>query len=483
MILLLPFGVVLLAVLSVASQSIPSSWNSTLTTSNAERVDIARGALEFAIAQLGTDGMLDTEIFSLTGNLYSQMAEFDIATNQTNNYKNTLEQYFAMVESTRPNFTDSATYGYAAAKAYTAYKDPSFLQYAVQSWWVGRSRTISQDDLSAGKIAGKNFTLRKVCRNATMVGGTFQFNTTEDPTIEGFTTGLFLVLSALLAEATPDPAYLQAANESANFLHSNLFDPRNIVQSFIFGNDTSDPTCGVGSNEDPDESGVMIEGLSILSSISKSDSTQNLLSDMLLASIFNRIWQGDNGIVSYSNDVVAGGKTGSLNLLLGLGSAYTRQSINSTLRQHVGEYITVQFNAVIGLATVDGTDIYGQSWTGPPNSSFSGFNQITALGALISAIGLETVTSSLPIVTPSTSPSKSNHTPAIVGGTVGGIIFLACILAILWLLRIQRSSGSVTPHAGLEPFFSSLQYGGITTKGEAWRQSDSSATFCHNHAS
>ncbi|KAJ6489400.1 hypothetical protein DFH09DRAFT_1105426 [Mycena vulgaris] len=327
MILLLPFGFVLLEVLSVASQVIPSSWNSTFTTSNAERVNIARAALDVAIAQLGTDGLLDADEFGVTGILYSQMAEFDIATNHTNNYK-TLKQYFGIVESARQNFTDSAeqlrrhpgdceiakhhpgrSYGYAAVKAYTAYKDPQFLQYAVQSWWVGRSRTISQSDLSAGKIAGKNFTLRKVCRDATEIswflkseehsGSEFEEQSSTPPEIP-LSKALLLAtarhvpdlsprLSALLAEATSDSAYLQAANDSANFLLSHLFDPRNIIQSFISANDTSDPTCGVVSNEDPNESGVMIEGLSILSSISKSDSTQNL------------IWQGDNGIVSHND--------------------------------------------------------------------------------------------------------------------------------------------------------------------------------------
>jgi hypothetical protein len=58
---------------------------------------------------------------------------------------------------------DVRSFGHAAAKAYAAYKDPVFLQYAIESWWVGRRRTISQSDLSAGKIAGKNFTLAKVC--------------------------------------------------------------------------------------------------------------------------------------------------------------------------------------------------------------------------------------------------------------------------------------------------------------------------------
>jgi hypothetical protein len=167
----------------------------------------------------------------------------------------------------------------------------------------------------------------------------------------------------------------------------------------------------------------------------------------------------------------------------GLGSAYTHESMNSTLRQHVGEYITVQvcdkrryartysfvqFNAVTGLATSGGTNIYGQSWTGPPNASFLGSNQVFALAALISAIGLEdefppSPTPSSPL-SPSTSSNpppnrKSTHTAAIAGGSVGGIVLLAFVLATLWLLRRQRSrahNGSLTRSTVPEPFFASV---------------------------
>jgi hypothetical protein len=81
-------------------------------------------------------------------------------------------------------------------------------------------------------------------------------------------------LSALLAEATSDPLYLQAANESADFIHSHLYNARNIVQDYIFTD--SDRACEVQTSVDPTSSGLMIEGLSILASITNSTSTRNL---------------------------------------------------------------------------------------------------------------------------------------------------------------------------------------------------------------
>jgi hypothetical protein len=58
-----------------------------------------------------------------------------------------------------------STFGHAATKAYAAYKKPSFLQYAIESWWHGRKFTVSAQNIAAGKFPGKNFTLSKECQN------------------------------------------------------------------------------------------------------------------------------------------------------------------------------------------------------------------------------------------------------------------------------------------------------------------------------
>ncbi|KAF8183356.1 hypothetical protein K438DRAFT_1599754, partial [Mycena galopus ATCC 62051] len=90
-------------------------------------------------------------------------------------------------------------------------------------------------------------------------------------------------LSALLAEATSDPMYLQAAIESADFIRSHLYAVGNTVEEYISAdvNDicqTSsavDPAVPLVLARDPRNSGVMIEGLSILYSITNNASTQD----------------------------------------------------------------------------------------------------------------------------------------------------------------------------------------------------------------
>ncbi|KAJ6536171.1 hypothetical protein B0H19DRAFT_1182925 [Mycena capillaripes] len=96
---------VLLTVGLVASQVAPLSWNSTILISTEERVRLAGAALDLAIEKLNADGLFDDEGYGITGNLYSQMAEFDIATNQTK-YQNVLEQYFQLQETKDANFSD-----------------------------------------------------------------------------------------------------------------------------------------------------------------------------------------------------------------------------------------------------------------------------------------------------------------------------------------------------------------------------------------
>ncbi|KAJ6506238.1 hypothetical protein C8R47DRAFT_1066389 [Mycena vitilis] len=483
--LLAVVGALLLPLVPVQSQVASPAWNTSLTISTEERVRLAGAALDVAIDRLNGDAQFEGEPYGVTGALYSQMAQFDLITNQTK-YESTLLRYFQLQESLNKNFSDPSAYGHAAAKAYTAYKNPLFLRYAIESWWLGRRRTISATDLSAGKIPGKNFTPSTPCQGASMVGGTFwvrvkmkfqieprtDFASKDDemgqPYVAAAATGYFLVwvlyphsipnsshsldsVSALLAEATTDSMYLEAAAESANFIHSHLYNPKGLVQELITAsksdsNHTS--ACQVADVLLPMSSGLMIEGLSILSSITKNTSTQTLLGDLLVAVIPNPAWQGVNGIVSEPGDEGVA-NTGDMNLLQGLGAAYTRGVMNDTLRKYVGGYIAVQFRAVTAFATSNDTNMYASTWTGPPSANFSGTNQTTALAVLISAIGLQSTPSTFsssssvsPTISQSPIIATQRPSPAqlgpILGGTLGGLTVLLSLLMVLWSSRRRQ---------------------------------------------
>jgi predicted alpha-1,6-mannanase (GH76 family) len=79
-------------------------------------------------------------------------------------------------------------------------------------------------------------------------------------------------LSALLAEATSDQMYLDAARELADFIHAHLYNIGNVIQDSISAGDCSTTPNAIM----PYNSGLTIEGLSILASITKNASTLGL---------------------------------------------------------------------------------------------------------------------------------------------------------------------------------------------------------------
>ncbi|KAJ6470440.1 hypothetical protein C8R45DRAFT_1015639 [Mycena sanguinolenta] len=438
-----------LAVLLVAptpstAQLASSSWRKpNITTSLADRVSIAGAAIDKAASMLGNDSQFDGLAWGVAGYFYSEMADFDIATNQTK-YENTLKQYFLQASQIRPNFSDELldyglSYGHAAARAYEAYKDPVFLDYAEQSWWFGRSYTLSSQEVSAGNSGVKDFPIEKDCQGIPMTGGTFGNTLLTDPFLTGLSSGYFLTTSALLAEATLDPMYLQAAIETASFIHSHLLNVLNEVQDTVSGR--ANDSCSLTSIIEPYNTGLMMEGLSVLYTISGNATIQTLLNSILTAAISSTAWQGSDGIIANGGE-----KTGDMNLVQGLSAVYTRNATTLELRADLEQYLAVQFNAVIDQATSNGSNIYGNSWVGPPSSIFSGTNQTNALAALIGAISLRngtetsTVTpgpqsspSSPEPTSPSSTPRKAMKTAAIVGGV--GSFFVAAVVVVLWFLR------------------------------------------------
>ncbi|KAJ7275842.1 hypothetical protein C8J57DRAFT_1590036 [Mycena rebaudengoi] len=415
---------------ALAGKLVSPNWrNPNITISPDERIGIASAGLEEALSHLDT---ARGEAYDVAGRLFSQLAEFDLLTGQKK-YQDTVATNLRLAKGN--NFSDELTYGRASVKAFSAYKNQTFLDFAVASWWSGRNYTLSQADVSSGKTPVKSFPLSQVCKGLTMAGGTFHTTDSDDPGIVGLATGNFLVLSALLAEATSDPMYLQAASESADFIHAQLDNIANVVQDGVSARQND--SCSPNNIAKPYNSGLTIEGLSILASITGQASTLQLLSDTITATIPNHDWQGDNGIIFGS----------SLELVNGLSAAYARNVTKAELREDIKAYLGVQFNAVLDLSTTPGTNRYSGSWTGPPLATFSALNQTMALGPILSAIQLHN-DSSLAPSNPEGSPSPRENPPPspsskppigiIIGGAVGGVALLAGAFAVMWIMRRRR---------------------------------------------
>ncbi|KAJ7740369.1 hypothetical protein B0H16DRAFT_1464932 [Mycena metata] len=447
-----------LAVPTLKPRILSSSWRKpTITQDPAERVSIASDALEKAIDNLSSVNQFDGQTYEVVGNVYSQMADFDRIANQTN-HESSLQQFFAETQQTRPNFMDPLrfrTYGYAAIRAYAAYNNSVFLDYAIQSWSFGRAYTLTG---STTALTNKNFTLESgVCQNgATLAGGTFWTTTASDPDIAAMSSGYFLILSALLAEATSTPSFLDAANASANFIHTQLYNANGFVQQIVSGNQAD--SCKITNTATNSfNSGLFIEGLAVLASITSNAQTQNLLNTLITDVLSTSLWQTSDGIIANGNS-----KDGDSILVRALTAAYVRNVTTPEVHANLHDYIGVQFNALMDLATINGTNVYAAQWTGPPSSSFSESNQSSALAVLLGAAYLDppntTSTSASQSASTSSPRPASTPTAAIAGGVIGGLLFIA-IIGVLFLLFRRRTRAQPiqpVPISSVSPFVSEL---------------------------
>ncbi|KAF7335021.1 Glycoside hydrolase family 76 protein [Mycena venus] len=415
-----------------------------------------------AIPQFAGSGYLDD------GNFYGVVAEYDIATNGTQ-YQDALKEFFPQAlgfvfaytsdsniekRSANAQVQDGLVYGYAAARAYAAYKDPIFLQYAIDSWSFASTFTLTEADTGAGQIPVKNFTIQGLCQGQTMAGGTFTSTDAENTEIDSTTTGLYAVLSGLLAEATSQPMYRQAAQQSINFLQTHLYNSQNLVEESITSGGSKN--CTVQSSLVVWYTGFMIEAVAILASITDSENpaTQALLDQTIQAAISSTIWLGVDGIFLGAGD---------LELPRAIAAAHNRNV--TTLRDDARAFLTNQFNAVVNFATINGSNIYGSDWHGPPGTNLSAAPQTPALAVIVAAIQLGNVTdgsgsatSALPSATassiPATDKKKASPAGAIAGGVIGGVVLLLGGVALLLFLRRRWYTGNArTMHpADLAPF-------------------------------
>ncbi|KAF7337356.1 Glycoside hydrolase family 76 protein [Mycena sanguinolenta] len=432
-----------------------SAWRKpNITQTLPDLINTASAALVKAVNGASTADQFNGQTYENVATTYSEMAEFDMLTNQTQ-YEESLQQSFSRTQETRPNFEDTdvteflacETYGYAATRAYAAYQNSSFLDFAIQSWSFGRSYTLSQGFTS---LPVKNFTLQGSCNGATMVGGTFWTTTVSDPSIAAMSTGYFMLLSALLFEATSNSVYLQAATDSVNFIQSQLYSTSGFVLEQISG--SANDTCEILSNDvDSFNSGLLIEGLAVLVAQTHDATMQTSLENLITNVLSNAPWQTTTGIIIKGDDKV----------VRGLLAAYMRNVTTPTVHQNLRDYLAVQFNAVSDLAT-NGDDIYAAQWTGPPSSSFSLPNQLSALSALLSAayvVASDEAAEASSTPSPSgsasssaassTSSATSSSTPpaAIAGATIAGVFIIALATVVLVIFRRRAQARRLTAPA------------------------------------
>ncbi|KAI3613614.1 hypothetical protein WG66_006124 [Moniliophthora roreri] len=191
----------------------------------------------------------------------------------------------------------------------------------------------------------------------------------------------------------------------------------------------------------------MIEGLSILASITRNSSIENMLRQAVSMST-NQIgsWLQDDGV--FTERAIT---STSENFAHSIGVVARRNVAFPNLALYANDLLSVQYNAILEQATEGGNGIYGGLWTGPPSSKFQRWFQSSACYVLMAAIalpekgsstkdtGTDSPTSSVP------NPTKQNFpVGGIVGVVVGAVLILALTAFLFRLWKRQTTAETVT---------------------------------------
>ncbi|KAF7371137.1 Glycoside hydrolase family 76 protein [Mycena sanguinolenta] len=378
-----------LALVSLASAvvaqdlGVPLSWrefNNSRPLS--ERITIAQNAINEMTPQLDSStGEFNGLGYWQSGNVWSVLANQDHSAGTTTN-KALVVNNLNLVFSRWAHYDQFGWWAQAALYGYRAYGDTNLLAHAVDVWTHVTGYVITAAQAAAGKNPNKSFTIESTCNGITMAGGVFWRPTTDDTSVNSITTGLYLTLSAFLAEYTGNATYTQAAILSANWIKNHNINANDLVLDTVDAQDcsTSPATWLFTYN-----SGKYIEGLSVLAVVAGDTQWSTLMINILNAAVKTTVWQGSNGVITEGASPSADNDDVGFKAILirGLHEAWTRNPSNTALRTLIHSYGDVQYNALLELAATGNT--YSSSWLGPPQA-FTSWGQLAALDVMTANI-------------------------------------------------------------------------------------------------
>ncbi|RDB23898.1 hypothetical protein Hypma_008896 [Hypsizygus marmoreus] len=390
---------------------VPGTWRkSSNSRPLAERIAISQNAINTILPQLNSatgefHGIPPGIGYWQSGNAFSAMANQDYFAGTSSNkaqvvmnLKNvfklrpTYDQYgcAGLAQSLRLSadmymlcrYNDDALWwAQAALYAYRAYGDTVLLANAIATWNRVTTFVVTPAQASAGKHPNKSFALSPTCDGVTMAGGVFWRPTTDDQAINSITTGLYITVSAFLAEITKDARYKNAAILSANWVKAHNLNG-NIVLDSVNAHDCSrSPSTWLFTYN----SGKYIEGLSVLADVTGDSQWRTMMVNILATAVKFSAWQGSDGIITEGSSTTSNNDSVGFKAIFirGLYEAFARNPSNTNLRILVRSYIDVQYNALLDLAANGNS--YSANWHGPPQG-FTSWGQLAALDVLTSAI-------------------------------------------------------------------------------------------------
>ncbi|KAJ7498155.1 endo-1,6-alpha-mannosidase [Mycena galericulata] len=378
---------------------VPLSWRVRLPVSHpslefnnsrtlSQRITIAQNAINQITPQLDSStGEFNGLGYWQSGNVWSALANQDYLAKTTTNQalvQNNLNLVFSRwAHYDQFQYNDDARWwATAAVYGYRAYKDATLLAHAVDVWTHVTGYVITAADASAGRQPNKDFAIESTCNGVTMAGGVFWRPTTDDTSVNSITTGLYITLSAFLAQYTGNATYTNAAILSANWIKNHNINANDLVLDTV---DAADCSTSPASWLFTYNSGKYIEGLSVLGAVSGDSSWNTLMVNILNAAVKTNVWQGSNGVITEGASPTADNDDVGFKAVFirGLAEAWMRNTGYTALTTLIHSYGDVQYNALLELAATGNT--YSSSWLGPPQA-FTSWGQLAALDVLTSNI-------------------------------------------------------------------------------------------------
>ncbi|KAF7317604.1 Glycoside hydrolase family 76 protein [Mycena kentingensis (nom. inval.)] len=367
---------------------VPLSWRKfSNTRSRDERITISQNAINAILPQLNAaTGEFNGIGYWQSGNVWSSLANQDRNAGTTVNKARVVSNlnlvFSRFAHYDQFGFNDDAMWwAQAALYAHRAYNDANLLAHAVDVWNHVSTFALTTAQASAGRIPTKSFNIQPTCNGQTMAGGVFWQTATNNNAINSITTGLYMTLSAFLADTTGDAKYRNAAILSANWIKNHQINPNGIILDTVNADCTTTPANWLFTYN----SGKFIEGLSVLGAITGDASWTNLMINTLNSAVKSTAWQGSDGIITEgaspnSNNDGVGFKAV---FIRALHEAWTRVPSNQALRTLIHSYGDVQMNALLDLAATGST--YSSAWHGPAQA-FTTWGQMAALDVFVTNI-------------------------------------------------------------------------------------------------
>ncbi|VDB94349.1 unnamed protein product [Peniophora sp. CBMAI 1063] len=490
--------------------SIPPGWqNTTSSASRTERLNAAWGAANAVQSAINASyGIpLDKPLYETGSNMVIAFAYQDYRNGNAFRQNQVVDNTLRLYERGNTELVDTTSayniiyYGLAEMAAYLAYKDDGRLVLAKRNFDMVYSNVITASAAASGTYS-RVFTTP--C-GPSLGGLIFNPQNNTELVVLSVTIGLWVALSARLAEVVPENAtYLATAEQSIQFMQTHIINTN--LPSALVSDQFDVVHCNPFSDATPMayDIGPYIEGLSIVANITKNDTYAQMLYNLVPSTVAVPEWHDNNGVLTEDSAYSKG------TVIRGLLEARLRNPTNSNMTALIDAYITIQYNAVTKNAHIAETSNYKSSWLGDGSTDYTTEGNLAALDVLNAAVAITptseaatnstpSAASSIPLSSSSSSSSLSFSTSAspsslatlspsspasssppsqhtsipiggIIGGTIGGaVMFTVLALGVCLCLRRRRrtrerfgpSAVAYTP----DPFIARMPNGPPPEKG------------------